>query len=81
MSTLQLVDLAGSESAKATAAAAGERLKEGGFINKSLLALGTVIRRLGEAASPSPGGGAETHRAALFFGMTPQHAHVLPLFK
>ncbi|KAH8929264.1 kinesin-domain-containing protein, partial [Atractiella rhizophila] len=43
-SQLNLIDLAGSE----RAAAAEERRKEGAFINKSLLALGTVIAKLTE---------------------------------
>ncbi|KAI0559378.1 Kinesin motor [Gracilaria domingensis] len=44
-STLALVDLAGSERASLTKAH-GKRLTEGGFINKSLLTLGTVIKKL-----------------------------------
>ena len=44
-STLNLVDLAGSENVRATGAK-GQRRKEGGFINKSLLTLGHVISRL-----------------------------------
>lgn len=39
------VDLAGSERAS-QALSAGTRLKEGCHINRSLLALGTVIRKL-----------------------------------
>ena len=42
--TLCLIDLAGSESAKVTSTKA--RRDEGGFINKSLLTLGTVINKL-----------------------------------
>ncbi|CUS20397.1 LAQU0S01e05688g1_1 [Lachancea quebecensis] len=56
-STLSLCDLAGSE----RAAGQHERRKEGAFINKSLLALGTVISKLsavstagGVAAAPPP---------------------------
>lgn len=45
ISILNLVDLAGSERADQTKAE-GDRLKEGGHINKSLLALGNVIRTL-----------------------------------
>jgi centromeric protein E len=45
--TLTLVDLAGSERQK-DAKSEGLRLKEGGFINKSLLTLGTVINKLSE---------------------------------
>ncbi|KAJ3109900.1 hypothetical protein HK100_003228, partial [Physocladia obscura] len=47
ISTLNLVDLAGSERAAHTGAE-GKRLKEGGSINKSLLALATVIGKLSE---------------------------------
>ena len=39
------VDLAGSERASQTLSA-GTRLKEGSHINRSLLTLGTVIRKL-----------------------------------
>jgi hypothetical protein len=46
MSVLNFVDLAGSERASQTLAE-GARLKEGGHINRSLLTLGTVIRKLG----------------------------------
>ena len=42
-----LVDLAGSEKAKQTGAT-GQRLTEGGFINKSLLILGNVISQLSD---------------------------------
>ena len=47
VSNLNLVDLAGSERADQTKAD-GDRLKEGGHINKSLLALGNVIRVLSD---------------------------------
>jgi hypothetical protein len=47
VSTLNLVDLAGSERAN-KAGTSGETLKEGSFINKSLLTLGTVIANLSE---------------------------------
>lgn len=46
-SVLTFVDLAGSEKARLTGAD-GQRLKEGGHINKSLLALTTVISKLAE---------------------------------
>ena len=52
VSHLNLVDLAGSERASATTGD-GVRFKEGTFINKSLLTLGTVIRRLSEAKKDS----------------------------
>jgi centromeric protein E len=45
--TLNLVDLAGSERVGDTGAE-GVRLKEAGQINKSLLTLGTVIKKLAE---------------------------------
>ncbi|KAJ1038890.1 hypothetical protein NDA11_005517 [Ustilago hordei] len=51
ISQLNLIDLAGSE----RAASQAERRKEGAFINKSLLTLGTVIGKLTE---PSEGGDA-----------------------
>lgn len=47
VSTLNLVDLAGSERSN-KAGTTGESLKEGAFINKSLLTLGTVISNLSE---------------------------------
>ena len=47
ISYLNLVDLAGSERQKSTGAT-GSQLKEGSNINKSLLALGAVISKLGE---------------------------------
>ena len=54
ISTLNLIDLAGSEKA----ASDSERRKEGSFINKSLLTLGTVIAKL---TSSSSGGGNLSH--------------------
>ncbi|XP_068659259.1 kinesin-like protein KIN-7D, chloroplastic isoform X2 [Aristolochia californica] len=50
LSQLNLIDLAGSESSKAETT--GVRRKEGSYINKSLLTLGTVISKLtdGKAA-------------------------------
>lgn len=47
VSSLNLVDLAGSERADQTKAD-GDRLKEGGHINRSLLSLGNVIRLLSD---------------------------------
>lgn len=47
ISTLNLVDLAGSERA-GKSGTSGQSLKEGSFINKSLLTLGTVISNLSE---------------------------------
>lgn len=52
VSNLNLVDLAGSERADQTKAE-GDRLKEGGHINKSLLALGNVIRYLSDGNVPT----------------------------
>ncbi|KAL9240178.1 hypothetical protein vseg_014426 [Gypsophila vaccaria] len=46
LSQLHLIDLAGSESSKAETI--GVRRKEGSYINKSLLTLGTVISKLTE---------------------------------
>ncbi|KAL8143767.1 hypothetical protein V2J09_016799 [Rumex salicifolius] len=48
-SQLNLIDLAGSESAKTETT--GLRRKEGSYINKSLLTLGTVIGKLSEGKS------------------------------
>ncbi len=50
VSYLNLVDLAGSERQKSTNAT-GKVLKEGANINKSLLSLGAVISKLGEASN------------------------------
>ncbi len=47
ISTLNLVDLAGSERAN-KAGTSGQSLKEGSYINRSLLNLGTVIANLSE---------------------------------
>ena len=49
VSYMNLVDLAGSERQKSTNTT-GKTLKEGANINKSLLALGAVINKLGEAS-------------------------------
>ncbi|KAK8688997.1 hypothetical protein V6N13_087728 [Hibiscus sabdariffa] len=49
-----LVDLAGSERAAKTGAE-GVRLKEGSHINKSLMTLGTVIKKLSEGAESQGG--------------------------
>eukprot|EP00898_Chlorokybus_atmophyticus_P000674 jgi/Chlat1/1607/Chrsp125S01868 len=46
---LNLIDLAGSESSKAETT--GLRRREGGYINKSLLTLGTVISKLSEGSA------------------------------
>jgi centromeric protein E len=46
-SCLHLVDLAGSERCRDTQAK-GKQLKEGGHINKSLLCLSNVIRKLSD---------------------------------
>lgn len=48
-STLHIVDLAGSERVSKTGAT-GTRMTEGGYINKSLSTLTTVIQRLSESA-------------------------------
>lgn len=49
-STLNLVDLAGSERANKSGTS-GQSLKEGSYINKSLLTLGTVISGLSEGTT------------------------------
>ncbi|KAL9258989.1 Kinesin-like protein [Drosera capensis] len=49
LSQLHLIDLAGSESSKAETV--GVRRKEGAYINKSLLTLGTVMSKLTEGRS------------------------------
>ncbi|KAH9606325.1 hypothetical protein KSS87_023132 [Heliosperma pusillum] len=54
VSVLNLVDLAGSERAAKTGAE-GVRLKEGSHINKSLMTLGTVIKKLSEGAEGQGG--------------------------
>ena len=56
VSVMNLVDLAGSERQKSTGAS-GKTLKEGANINKSLLALGAVISKLGEASKQKTKGG------------------------
>jgi len=50
VSTLNLVDLAGSESVRHTGST-GDRQKEGGIINQSLLTLSRVISNLGQNAT------------------------------
>ena len=52
---MRLVDLAGSERAKATEAT-GQRLAEGGKINKSLSTLGRVIKALADPRRTNGGG-------------------------
>lgn len=52
---MRLVDLAGSERAKSTEAT-GQRLKEGGQINKSLTTLGRVIAALADPRRQRQGG-------------------------
>lgn len=52
VSQLNLVDLAGSERASQTGAT-GDRLREGNNINKSLMVLGLVIRKLSESPQTS----------------------------
>ncbi|KAK3133349.1 hypothetical protein QOZ80_6AG0535400 [Eleusine coracana subsp. coracana] len=54
VSVLNLVDLAGSERAAKTGAE-GVRLKEGSHINKSLMILGTVIKKLSEGVESQGG--------------------------
>jgi hypothetical protein len=54
-SRLRQVDLAGSERGSKTGAS-GNTAKEGAFINKSLSALGDVIKALEQRALDKPGG-------------------------
>ncbi|KAF5818022.1 putative plus-end-directed kinesin ATPase [Helianthus annuus] len=84
---VNFVDLAGSERASQTLAA-GKRLKEGGHINRSLLTLGTVVRKLSKAPNGhipyrdskltrilqnSLGGNART---AIVCTLSPAHIHL-----
>ncbi|KAL7617099.1 kinesin-like protein KIN-7G [Lactuca sativa] len=85
--TVNFVDLAGSERASQTLSA-GTRLKEGCHINRSLLTLGTVIRKLSKSRNGhvpyrdskltrilqnSLGGNART---AIVCTLSPAHAHL-----
>ncbi|CAI9116864.1 OLC1v1018134C1 [Oldenlandia corymbosa var. corymbosa] len=85
--SVNFVDLAGSERASQTMSA-GARLKEGCHINRSLLTLGTVIRKLSKGRNGhvpyrdskltrilqnSLGGNART---AIICTMSPAHSHV-----
>lgn len=54
VSRINLVDLAGSER-QSSAQTSGQRLKEGASINRSLLALGTVINLLAERTAAASG--------------------------
>ncbi|KAK9073294.1 hypothetical protein SSX86_007618 [Deinandra increscens subsp. villosa] len=85
--TVNFVDLAGSERASQTRAA-GKRLKEGCHINRSLLTLGTVVRKLSKGRNGhvpyrdskltrilqnSLGGNART---AIVCTLSPAHTHL-----
>ncbi|KAL3845291.1 hypothetical protein ACJIZ3_002694 [Penstemon smallii] len=85
--SVNFVDLAGSERASQTLSA-GARLKEGSHINRSLLTLGTVIRKLSKGRNAhipyrdskltrilqnSLGGNAKT---AVICTMSPAHSHL-----
>ncbi|GFP85939.1 kinesin-like protein nack1 [Phtheirospermum japonicum] len=85
--SVNFVDLAGSERAS-QALSAGQRLKEGCHINRSLLTLGTVIRKLSKGRSghvnyrdskltrilqPALGGNART---AIICTLSPSRSHV-----
>ncbi|KAL3515097.1 hypothetical protein ACH5RR_021999 [Cinchona calisaya] len=85
--TVNFVDLAGSERAS-QALSVGQRLKEGCHINRSLLTLGTVIRKLSKGRNghvnyrdskltrilqPSLGGNART---AIICTLSPARSHV-----
>ncbi|KAF9571964.1 hypothetical protein EC968_010501 [Mortierella alpina] len=62
VSQLNLIDLAGSEKASTDM----ERRKEGAFINKSLLTLGTVISKLTDGGGPSFLNVEESHNTLKF---------------
>ncbi|KAG0374803.1 hypothetical protein BGX24_009912 [Mortierella sp. AD032] len=62
VSQLNLIDLAGSEKASSDV----ERRKEGAFINKSLLTLGTVIAKLTDEKGPSFLNVEESHNTLKF---------------
>ncbi|XP_047081820.1 kinesin-like protein KIN-7C [Lolium rigidum] len=87
MASVSFIDLAGSERAS-QAMSAGTRLKEGCHINKSLLSLGTVIRKLSMGSNahipyrdskltrilqPSLGGNART---AIICTLSPATSHI-----
>ncbi|XP_072986196.1 kinesin-like protein KIN-7F isoform X1 [Typha latifolia] len=87
LASVNFVDLAGSERASSQAFAAGARLKEGCHINRSLLTLGTVIRKLSKERNghipyrdskltrilqPSLGGNSRT---AIICTMSPARSH------
>ncbi|CAA7020652.1 unnamed protein product [Microthlaspi erraticum] len=87
MASVNLIDLAGSERAS-QAMSAGARLKEGCHINRSLLTLGTVIRKLSKGRQghinfrdskltrilqPCLGGNART---AIICTLSPARSHV-----
>ncbi|XP_010919403.2 kinesin-like protein KIN-7F isoform X2 [Elaeis guineensis] len=87
VASVNFVDLAGSERAS-QALSAGARLKEGCHINRSLLTLGTVIRKLSKGRNghipyrdskltrilqPSLGGNART---AIICTMSPARSHI-----
>jgi hypothetical protein len=83
---MRLVDLAGSERAKATEAT-GQRLVEGGKINKSLTTLGRVIAALADPRrqqagsgrnSPRPGTPRKGGAAATLQGAPTQRLEVVP---
>ncbi|KAF2301942.1 hypothetical protein GH714_030605 [Hevea brasiliensis] len=75
--TVNFVDLAGSERASQSLSS-GARLKEGCHINRSLLTLGTVIRKLRDSKltrllQPALGGNART---AIICTLSPARSHV-----
>lgn len=65
VSKIHLVDLAGSERANASGAT-GQRLKEGGHINKSLVTLGSVISALAEASKNQNANSGKRVRLSIF---------------
>ncbi|KAG6478195.1 hypothetical protein ZIOFF_061628 [Zingiber officinale] len=88
LASVNFVDLAGSERAASQVSSASNRIKEGCHINRSLLTLGTVIRKLSKGRSghipfrdskltrilqPYLGGNART---AIICTMSPARSHI-----
>ncbi|GJZ94486.1 putative kinesin motor domain-containing protein [Tanacetum coccineum] len=76
--TVNFIDLAGSERASQTKSA-GTRLKEGGHINRSLLTLGTVIRKLRRLETNkyyTTNSLRMASRTAIICTLSPAHTHI-----
>lgn len=76
VSTLSLVDLAGSESVRNTGSAKA-RLKEGQYINKSLLTLGHVVYKLAEASSKRESNGGSVDNLHIPVSLQEDRIHVI----